>query len=71
MSTSTADRQQPWGRVCGLLGACIATLAGVFQQVDPDVILIRAAVCGSVVAVCVYAFRSVVNSFEAEDSLDD
>ena len=71
MTTSTADRRQPWGRACGLLGACVATLFGVFQQVDPDVILLRAMICGSVVCAAVWALRSVIAACESEDPLDD
>jgi hypothetical protein len=71
MSTSMADRRQPWGRACGLLGACVATISGVFQQVDPDVILARAIVCGSVIALAVWVFRSVMNAVDSEDLLDD
>jgi hypothetical protein len=71
MTTSTADRRQPWGRACGLLGACVATLAGVFQHMDPDVILVRAVVSGSVIAAAVHLVRSLINAFETEESLDD
>jgi hypothetical protein len=71
MTTSTADRRQPWGRACGLLGASVATLSGVFQQVDPEVILARAMICGSVIALAVWIFRSVMNAVESEDALDD
>lgn len=67
MTTSTADRGQPWGRACGLLGACGATLAGVVQQLDPDVILFRSTVTGAVVAAAVVVIRSLITAFDPGD----
>lgn len=38
----------PWGSAIGLLAACLATLVGVGSGLEPDVILLRAAVAGVV-----------------------
>lgn len=67
MTTSTADRGQPWGRACGLLGGCATTLAGVVQQVDPDVIVFRATVAAIAIGAVVGLFRAVVQALPAHE----
>jgi len=62
MTTPTADRGQPWARACGLLGGCATTLAGVIQQVDPDVIVVRAVVAALAIGIVVAMFRIVINA---------
>jgi hypothetical protein len=46
MTRSGKAQRIPWGRTVGLLTACLATLIGVGSGLDPDVILLRAAVSG-------------------------
>jgi hypothetical protein len=71
MTTSTAERGQPWARACGLLVSCGTTLAGVLQQVDPDVILTRATVSGIAVTSIVAVFRSIVPRAHLDDADED
>ncbi|MBX3444718.1 MAG: hypothetical protein KF774_20125 [Planctomyces sp.] len=71
MTTSTAERGQPWGRACGLLGACAVTLGGVAQQMDPDVILYRSVIAGATISGIVFAFRCVVRGLQGTDDEDE
>jgi hypothetical protein len=71
MSASTAHPGQPWARASGLLGACAATLAGVAQSVDPDVILFRATVSAIAVAVVVRVFCAICESCRVVHTDDD
>jgi hypothetical protein len=70
VTTTTANRQ-PWGRACGLLAGCVATVVGVLREVDPDVILYRAMITAVVVAVAVRMVRSVMEACPAKDDEDE
>ncbi len=70
MTTSTAQPGQPWARAGGLLAGCAATIAGVAQSVDPDVILFRATVSAVGVAVVIRLFCVVFNALSSEEDDD-
>lgn len=52
----------PWGRVVGLLVGCAVTLVGVIAQLDPHVILFRAATSAFAVGTTVAIGLSVVRT---------
>ncbi len=58
----TTRQPTPWGRVAGLLTACFVTLTGVTLQLDPNVILLRAAAGAFVVGVTVAITAAVARS---------
>lgn len=41
--------QQPWGLATGLLAGCVITLIGVLLDLQPDTILLRALLGGSLI----------------------
>jgi len=47
MTEETTTR--PWGRIVGLLTACLVTLIGVLCGLEPDVILQRALISSMLV----------------------
>ena len=51
---------RPWGRVFGLLSACLVTLVGVARNLDPLVILQRAAIAGVSVGILAAAATALV-----------
>jgi hypothetical protein len=63
MAAKSANQagQFPGGRLTGMLAACTTTLIGVARDLDPLVVLFRAAIvgacCGVAVAVLVVAAR--------------
>ncbi len=71
MTTSTAQPGQPWARASGLLGGCVATIAGVAQSVDPDVIVYRATLAAVAVAIAVRFFCFVCQSASPVEDDDE
>jgi hypothetical protein len=71
MTTSTAQPGQPWARACGLLGGCAATLAGVAQSVDPDIIVYRATIAAVSIAIAVRLFCLVCQSAKPAEENDE
>lgn len=59
--------RQPWGRLSGLLAACGAIAAGVWHDLDPDVILGRAAVAGIAVGLIVAFVHRVISQIPTEE----
>jgi len=47
------ESDQPWGRLSGVLAAAGAMLIGVLRDLNPDTILLRAAIAGTVVGAVV------------------
>ncbi len=56
------NEKQPWGRVIGLLTACGVTLIGVFYGIEPEIILVRALVAGSVLGTLTTIVVHVLNA---------
>ena len=66
----SASPQRPalWGTAVGLLAASLATVVGVATGLDPDTIVLRAAVGGSVAALVATLTAVAV---QAAASVDD
>ncbi len=56
------NEKQPWGRVIALLTACVVTLIGAFYGIDPEIILVRALVAGSVLGTLTTIIVHVLNA---------
>jgi hypothetical protein len=52
--------RRPFGRLCGILTACLTTLIGIVQGFDPFTIFFRASVSGLVIGVAVSVGITVV-----------
>lgn len=48
-----SDRSRPWARLAAMLMACYATLLGLWAQLDPETILLRAAASAAMVGLVV------------------
>lgn len=59
--------RQPWGRLCGLLAACGAMTVGMARDLDPDVILLRAAVTGIAVSCIVSLVIHLISQIPTEE----
>ena len=46
-------KNQPWGLVAGLLTASFATLVGIGSGLEPETILLRAAIAATAVGIAV------------------
>lgn len=67
---TTEDRPLPWGRVTGLLMACVVTLVGILCRLEPFVIMQRAAIAAVLVGMAVSlttALVSIVVTAEKEN----
>jgi hypothetical protein len=53
----------PWGRATGFLGACAVTLIGVARELEPEVVLGRAAGAGLALGLLACLVRWVVDRF--------
>ena len=53
MKKEEKANSQPWGFVAGLLIASFATLVGIGSGLEPDTILLRAGIAGTVVGIIV------------------
>lgn len=61
-----SPEERPWGRAIGLLAACIITLVGAMNWLDPDVILKRALFAGALIGITVRGFLVVCESVRAQ-----
>lgn len=59
--------RQPWGRLTGLLAACGTIAAGVWRDLDPDVILLRATVAGIAVGSIVAFVLHFISQIPTEE----
>jgi hypothetical protein len=59
--------RQPWGRLSGLLAVCGAITVGMARDLDPDVILLRAAVAGVAVAGIVALVLHLISHIPTEE----
>ena len=63
MSNSTHQAGTiPWPRVAALLSGCTATLIGVAVQLEPHVILTRAAIAACVVGIVTACSQNLIRS---------
>lgn len=58
---------QPWGRLSGLLAAAGAMLIGVLRNLNPDVIVLRAIVSGTVVGIVVGLLTRLLRRLAEDD----
>jgi hypothetical protein len=59
--------RQPWGRLSGLLAACGAIVVGMARDLDPDVILLRAAVAGIAIGSIVALVLHLISQIPTEE----
>lgn len=52
----TSTHLQPWGRAIGLIAACLVVLTGIFRDVGPAEIVIRAFTAAVLTAMTVRGF---------------
>ena len=55
--------RRPWGRLTGMLTACVVTVTGVVCGLEPNVILMRAAIAATVLAIAAAILATVVDTF--------
>ena len=51
----------PWGNLAGLATWCVATLAGVIRDIEPEVILMRSVVAAILVSALTGLIAGIVN----------
>lgn len=61
-------KNNPWGAIVGLSTWCLATLAGVWSGLEPDVILARGVVAGMTVGLITSIFVRFLSSVLVQES---